>query len=96
MVQVTLAAVVLSPRWTWFLVALSVACFGGLFFLPGGHGQHQHHGAGFSQHLQGMFAAFAVTAVAIAYLVVRIARALRVREEQLALAREQAARRALR
>lgn len=93
MVQTTLAAVVLGSRWTWPLVGLSVVCFGGLFLLPGEPmGGHQGHHGHYSQHLYGMFAAFAVTAAAITYLVTRIARALRVRETQLAEARELAAR----
>jgi len=93
MVQTTLAAVVLGSRWTWPIVVLSVVCFGALFAVPSQATMehHGHHG-GYSQHLYGMFAAFAVAAAAITYLVTRIARALRVREAQLAEARELAAR----
>ncbi|MEM1034457.1 MAG: ATP-binding protein [Myxococcota bacterium] len=103
MVQITLAAVVLGSRWTWPIVALSVVCFGALFALPTTdfaavesatdhlHHDHGHHG-GFSRHLYGMLAAFAVTSAAVTYLVTRIARALRARETELVEAREQAAR----
>jgi len=92
MVQIALAAVVLGSRWTWPIVALSVVCFGALFLLPGEPAPMNGHHGHFSQHLYGMFAAFAVTAAAITYLVTRIARALRVREMQLVEARELAAR----
>lgn len=91
MVQTTLAAVVLGSRWTWPIVGLSVVCFAGLFMLPGETMGGHHHGH-YSQHLYGMFAAFAVTAAAITYLVTRIAQALRVRETQLNEVRELAAR----
>lgn len=95
LVHITLAALVLGMRWAWALVALSSACYLGLFF------KHVHvhelahdHGAPgqFGLHLQGMWLAFTLAAAMIAYFVSRVAEALREREAELANARELAAR----
>ncbi len=104
LVHVTLSAVMLPPRWTWALAALSVAGFGTLFFwnvpLGGLGAMHGHHhemmGQGdaepFSLHLQGMWMAFAVTAGLIAWFVVKISEQLRERDRELASARDLASR----
>ena len=102
LVQVTLAAVRATPRWTWAITSGSVIGYGTLFLRPpepssghgmhamhamGGHGMHgmdmhgmdmhgAEHEAAFSAHLYGMWLAFAVTAVLIAFFVSRVARAL--------------------
>jgi two-component system sensor histidine kinase RegB len=88
LVQITIAALVLGMRYTAVLVALSAGSYAFLFFdnvpLPGM--EHMHH-AGNSEltlHLQGMFAAFTVAAVLIAYFVTRVSFALRERDAQLA------------
>lgn len=91
LVHVTLAATVTRPRWTFAIAALASVGFGLLFFfhqpLPpslGGHGEHHMHGgstASYSAHLQGMWLAFTVTAVAIAALVSRLSSALRIERE---------------
>jgi len=91
LVHITLAAVVLSPRWTWALVGLALSCFGLLFELPPrpvveGHAEHMH------MHLQGMWVAFAVAAGFIVYFVQRVTSALAERERQLAEARDLTAR----
>lgn len=94
MVQITVAAVLLSRRWTWLVVGLSVACFGALFVVhkPLPAMSHGHHHGGFDLHLYGMFGAFALAAAAIAHVVTRIAEALRSREAELDLARRLAER----
>lgn len=96
LVHLALAAVVLSARWTWALVGLSLICFGSLFLLPswselaGGnlHTDHMH----MHMHLQGMWVAFAVAAGFIVYFVQRVTLALAERERQLAEARDLTAR----
>lgn len=93
LVELTLAALILSPAHTWALVALSIAGFGALFFPP-----LSEASAGFSHaelmrlHLRGMWVAFAVAAVFIVYFVQGVMRALALRDAELAAARERAAR----
>jgi two-component system sensor histidine kinase RegB len=93
LVHVTLAAVVLGPRWAWPLVAFAMAGYGALFFVPGAPGPHDHHlHGGYPYHLQGMWVAFAVAACVITYFVTRIGTELRAREAELATLRDRAAR----
>jgi two-component system sensor histidine kinase RegB len=93
LVQIALGAVVLRPRKTWALVALSLLCFGALFFAhsdlkldardPTMHHEHDQ------LHLQGMWVAFGVAAAFIVYFVQRVTRALAEREGELARQRTQ-------
>lgn len=93
LVQVTLAAVRATRRWTWAITVGSVVGYGTLFldgvralFVapavdPHAHHHHGHHAMGsaegaFSAHLYGMWLAFAITAVLIAFFVSRLASAL--------------------
>ncbi len=95
LVHVTLAALVLGMRWAGGMVALSAALYASLFFwhAPVAGMEHAHHGGpAFSVHLQGMWIAFTLAASLIAYFVARVAAALREREEDLARARQLAAR----
>ena len=95
LVNIALAAVVLSPRWTWVLVGLSLACFGLLFLhhvpLPMGHEEHHHGGHSMLVHLQGMWVAFGVAAAFIVYFIQRVTRALAEQEEELAQSRARTA-----
>jgi two-component system sensor histidine kinase RegB len=95
LVHIALAAVVLRPRYTWGLAALSALCFGTLFgdpFAAGSVSGHLDHADQMEMHLRGMWVAFAVAAVFIVYFVGRIRRALGERDAELALARERSAR----
>jgi two-component system sensor histidine kinase RegB len=91
LVHIALSAVILGRRWTWFLTALSVGCYGALFFATDGGHMHAHE-AGFSLHLQGMWIAFAVAAVLTAYFVTSLADAVDRRDAEIADLRELAAR----
>jgi two-component system sensor histidine kinase RegB len=91
LVHVTLAAVILSPRWAWGLTVLSLACFAALFIESPGS-EHLDHAAAMHIHLRGMWVAFAVAAGFIVYFVHRIRRALADRDEALAVARARTAR----
>jgi two-component system sensor histidine kinase RegB len=84
LVQIALGAVVLRPRLTWGLVALSLACFGGLFFAHAD--MHLEHD---QLHLRGMWVAFGVAAGFIVYFVQRVTRALAEREGELVRQRTQ-------
>jgi two-component system, sensor histidine kinase RegB len=93
LVYMALAAVVLEPRWTWSLLALSALSFGALFtetFGPG-DGGHVHHADQMQMHLKGMWVAYAVAAVFIIYFVQRITHALAQQDEELVRARERTA-----
>ena len=88
LVQITLAALVLGMRYALLIVALSTASYAFLFFgnVPLRGMEHMQHAgtSAFNVHLQGMFAAFTLAAILIAYFVTRVSRALRERDAQLA------------
>jgi two-component system, sensor histidine kinase RegB len=87
LVQIALAAVVLSARLTWSLVALSLVCFGALFFkhtwLPMPMPTQLSHADQMRMHMQGMWFAFAVAAGFISYFVTRVRQSLELREAEL-------------
>jgi len=93
LIYLALAAHVLRPRWTWGLVALTLACSGALFLdhvplaMTGPH-EMPH---GFGLHLKGMWVALCVAAVFIVYFLYRVNRALLEREHELQQARERSA-----
>ena len=92
LVYITLAAVVLGARWSWFLTGLSVACYGLLFAsrVPLEHLGHQ--APEMRLHLQGMWVAFCVAAVLTAYFVVQLSKAIEQRDAEVAAMRDRAAR----
>lgn len=94
LVLIALATVVLPPRATWGLVALSVACSAVLFQWHRPLDWHSH-GAGDPMriHLYGMWVAFSVAAAFIVYFLLRIRRALGQRELELEAARSLATQR---
>jgi two-component system sensor histidine kinase RegB len=93
LVQIALATVVLSPRSTWTLVLLSLACSAFLFVgyeeLPLAKMSHSQH---MRIHLVGMWVAFGVAAAFIVYFLLRITRALATRDAELYKARSLVAR----
>jgi two-component system sensor histidine kinase RegB len=90
LINIALAAVVLTPRWSWGLTVFSILCFGLLFLeeqlgtADGGGSGHAHH---MRMHLEGMWVAFAVAAGFIVYFVQHVTRALAAREAELETAR---------
>ncbi len=91
LVYVTLSAVVLKPRWTWSLLALSALCFGSLFFEAPWGDDRLSHAELMKMHLHGMWVAFVVAAAFVVYFVHRVSGELRQREQELAVARERSA-----
>ncbi|WP_426735090.1 ATP-binding protein [Myxococcus faecalis] len=97
LVNVVLGTVLLPARWMWGLLGFTLTAFGSLFVLqdvelvPGL--SRPDHAALMRLHLNGMWVAFAVAAGFIVYFVQRVTRALEEREEELAQARVQHARR---
>jgi two-component system sensor histidine kinase RegB len=97
LVYITLAAVVLGARWTWFLTVLAACSYGSLFLYlmtrpPEVPGDHSTHIAVGISHLQGMWWAFLMAASLTAYFVVKLSSAIERRDRDLALMREQALR----
>ncbi|MFY2560935.1 ATP-binding protein [Corallococcus terminator] len=97
LVNVALGTVLLSSRWMWSLLGFTLTAFGSLFLLqdvvlvPGL--SRPDHAALMRLHINGMWVAFAVAAGFIVYFVQRVTRALEEREQELAQARAQHARR---
>jgi two-component system, sensor histidine kinase RegB len=93
LVQIALSAVVLHKIWTWILGALSTAGFGLLFFfhLPSAAFEPHHAEQGLSPHLIGMWIAFMIAAALIAFFTGKIADALRKREHDVLVLRDQVA-----
>jgi len=91
LVHIALAAVVLSARLTWGLVALSLAGFGMLFlgehWLPSAFFRQLDHLDQMRVHMQGMWFAFAAAAVFITYFVTSLRHSLAQRELELVRAR---------
>ena len=93
LVQITVAALMLGPRWTWGLAGLAAGAYAALFVLvPPSPVLHDHTGEHFASHLRSMWIAFSVAAALIAYFVVRLSAELERRDEELAAERERAGR----
>jgi two-component system sensor histidine kinase RegB len=104
LLPLVIAAATLPPRYTWSMAALTTLCYTFLmkFYvpLPMPHGQSpaasgMHDMAGmdeesiFSLHVLGMWLGFVLSAAIIAWFVVRMAQAVRQRDETLARVREE-------
>ncbi|HXU61882.1 MAG TPA: ATP-binding protein, partial [Polyangia bacterium] len=92
LVPIAIAAITLRSAWTWALVFLSLASSAVLFVqhrpLPT-NGDHASHMA---LHLRGMWVAFSVAAAFIVYFLLRVRRALGLRDAELESSRNLAAR----
>jgi two-component system, sensor histidine kinase RegB len=90
-VHVALAASLLPARTTFALAALAVCLFASLFALPAGAccPSHPANGA-FSDHLYGMWAAFAVASGLVAHFLTQVRRALDARGREIARLRRRA------
>ena len=89
-VYIAMSAVMLSPKWTWTIAALSILSFGTLFVVhvPSEHLGHAGHGGGFQTHLYGMFIALVMAVALITYFVSQLSLELRRRERALAESEE--------
>lgn len=88
-----IAAITLPARYAWSMTAITVACYAGLFAIPSVDASGQHaHGAQFQLHLLGMWVNFIVSALAVAFFVVRLAQDVRQRDAWLAARKEEALR----
>jgi two-component system sensor histidine kinase RegB len=83
-VHVAVAALLLGPRWAALLVLVTSLCFAALFLIPTAWlGPHALHVAS-PMHLQGMWAAYVLSACFVAYFVSVAVAALGKRERELA------------
>jgi len=95
LVNIGLAAVLLQPKWTWTITALSLIC-GGLLFLSRSFGPETGHAASPDPpewQLRELWLSFAVAAMLLVYFIQRTVRMLREREQAAELARQDAERR---
>ncbi len=93
LVDIVLAALVLGRTWTWIVTTLSVCGYGALFLWPSQALQTaltMHPEIG--MHIDGMWLAFAVTALIVAVLVARLATLVERRDRALVEMRERQSR----
>lgn len=95
LVHVALGALLLRPRYAWLLAVATVMAFALLFGVPQQHGAGMHAGmtghVGWSQHLVGMWVAYALAAAFVVHFVGKVSTALRQRERRLAVLEDIAA-----
>lgn len=94
LVYITLSAVVLSARWTTLIAGLAIVGFGLLFLIPAEMHVHTSGPPLLNAHLQGMWAAFVLAALLIAFFIRRISRAIGSQRDEIAALRENSARNA--
>lgn len=85
LLHVVLAAVMLTPSWTWGIALLTAIGFGFQFLFNIPVPEWSHHGGhhGFSLHLHGMFFAYVVAASLTAYFLSRIVSELQRKDRRL-------------
>ena len=88
LLPLAIGAVLLSQIWVWLLAIISMSAYSYLMWVfPN---QHAHHSdQSFNLHILGMWVSFVLSAVVIAYFVVRMRSALQKKDELLIAAREQ-------
>lgn len=93
LLPMTIAAATLPWRYTWTMAIITIACYTLLLFnyVPLPH-DHNKHLIEFALHVSGMWLAFVLSTVIIAWFVVRMSSSIRERDQDLAKAREQALR----
>ena len=92
LLQVTLAAVLLKPAFTWTLFAVTATCFAALALFARPLTLPPDHNLGLaSLYIQGMLICFALNAVLLVTFITRIGRNLRERDARLAALRQRAA-----
>ncbi|MEO8214607.1 MAG: sensor histidine kinase, partial [Myxococcales bacterium] len=80
LVQIALAAITLRAGWTWALTGLALLGSAVLFLWHRPFPANRSHAAYMNMHLRGMWVAFGVAAAFIVYFLLRVRRALEMRE----------------
>ncbi len=90
LLPLVIAAATLPSRFTWGMAALTTACYSLLMvhYIPLPHNHHDMDSA-FNTHVMGMWLGFVISAVVVAYFVVKMAQAVRSRDELLVQVREE-------
>ncbi|SET38802.1 two-component system, sensor histidine kinase RegB [Nitrosomonas marina] len=90
LLPLTIAAATLPWRYTWVMATITIGCYTILLFnyIPLPH-DHSKHLIEFNLHVSGMWLAFVLSTVIIAWFVVKMSISIRDRDHDLALAREQ-------
>ncbi|SFL13387.1 two-component system, sensor histidine kinase RegB [Nitrosomonas aestuarii] len=93
LLPLTIAAAALPWRYTWVMAIITIGCYTLLLFnyVPLPH-DHSKHLIEFNLHVSGMWLAFVLSTVIIAWFVVKMSISIRERDHDLALAREHALR----
>ena len=93
LLPLTIAAAALPWAYTWVMAAITISCYTLLLFyyVPLPH-DHEEHNSEFNLHVSGMWLAFVLSTVLIAWFVVKMGISIRERDKDLASAREQALR----
>lgn len=93
LLPLTIAAATLPWRYTWVMAVITIGCYTILLFnyIPLPH-DHSKHLIEFNLHVSGMWLAFVLSTVIIAWFVVKMSISIRDRDRDLAQVREQALR----
>lgn len=93
LLPLTITAAALPWAYTWVMAAITIGCYSLLLFyyvpLPHDHNEHMSE---FNLHVSGMWLAFVLSTLLIAWFVVKMGTSIRERDKELSHAREQALR----
>lgn len=91
LLPLVIAAATLPGRYTWSMAAITAACYSVLMFyyIPLPHNHQQDSDSAFNAHVMGMWLGFVISAVVVAFFVVKMAQAVRDRDETLVRVREE-------
>jgi len=93
LLPLTITAAALPWAFTWVMAVITIGCYSLLLFyyVPLPH-DHSEHNSEFNLHVSGMWLAFVLSTVLIAWFVVKMGISIRERDKDLSRAREQALR----
>jgi len=91
LLPLVIAAATLPGRYTWGMAVITAVCYSVLMFyyIPLPHNHHDDGDSAFNAHVIGMWLGFVISAVVVAYFVVKMAQAVRQRDEMLVRVREE-------
>jgi len=91
LLPLVIVAATLPPRYTWGMAAFTTACYSLLmvYYIPLPHNHHDMMDNAFNTHVLGMWLGFVISAVVVAYFVVKMAQAVRSRDKLLVQVREE-------
>ncbi len=90
LLPLAISAVLLPQSWVWVLAIISMTAYSYLMWLFTTDEHAHHHLQSFSLHVMGMWVSFVLSAVVIAFFVVKMRSALKQKDQQLIAVREQA------